>query len=121
MKTDVFFGLSVRARNCLRRAGITSVEQLAETPELELFKIRSFGRYTMKEIKDFLASRGFGCNEQITYETKLRDLCAVKAMASYLSLESVHELMSEDSCYDLRSIASDAYKVADLMLEARKK
>lgn len=46
--------LSTRARNCLRRAGIDTVEQLRGTPVSELKKIRCMGEKTLQEIAEKL-------------------------------------------------------------------
>jgi DNA-directed RNA polymerase subunit alpha len=48
--------LSVRAANCLNNANITSVGQLAMKTEAEMLKYRNFGKKSLNEIKDKLAS-----------------------------------------------------------------
>jgi len=50
--------LSVRAANCLNNANITSVGQLALKTEAEMLKYRNFGKKSLNEIKDKLASLG---------------------------------------------------------------
>lgn len=50
--------LSVRASNCLDSAEIRTVGQLIEYSELELLKIRSFGKTSLKEIKRKLEDLG---------------------------------------------------------------
>jgi len=54
-------GLSVRARNCLRRAGIEYVEELLFRLESkdELTTIRNLGAKTQKEIIESVKSFGF--------------------------------------------------------------
>ena len=47
-------GLSVRATNCLRRAGITTVEELRQKRTWELQTIRSFGAKCMQEVREAL-------------------------------------------------------------------
>lgn len=47
-------GLSVRATNCLRRAGITTVEELRQKRTWELQSIRSFGAKCMREVREAL-------------------------------------------------------------------
>ena len=52
--------LSVRAANCLNNANITTVGQLALKSEAEMLKYRNFGKKSLNEIKDKLASLGLG-------------------------------------------------------------
>lgn len=46
---------SVRTYNCLRKAGITTVQDLVQTSEQELMNIRNFGRKSLTEVKEKLA------------------------------------------------------------------
>jgi len=48
--------LSVRAANCLNNANITTVGELAMKTEAEMLKYRNFGKKSLNEIKDKLAS-----------------------------------------------------------------
>jgi DNA-directed RNA polymerase subunit alpha len=48
--------LSVRAANCLNNANITTVGQLALKTEQEMLKYRNFGKKSLNEIKEKLAS-----------------------------------------------------------------
>ena len=50
--------LSVRAANCLNNANITTVGQLAMKTEQEMLKYRNFGKKSLNEIKEKLASLG---------------------------------------------------------------
>jgi DNA-directed RNA polymerase subunit alpha len=45
---------SVRTYNCLKKAGITNVQDLVEQSEQELMNIRNFGRKSLTEVKDKL-------------------------------------------------------------------
>ena len=47
--------LSVRSYNCLKRAGIQTVEELTQKTEEEMMRIRNLGKKSLKEIKDKLA------------------------------------------------------------------
>jgi DNA-directed RNA polymerase subunit alpha len=51
--------LSVRAYNCLKRAGITKVGQILEMSEEELLAVRNFGRKSLDELRERLIARGF--------------------------------------------------------------
>jgi len=52
--------LTVRSHNCLKRAGIITVEQLTEKTEEEMMKVRNLGTKSLVEIKQKLASLGLG-------------------------------------------------------------
>jgi len=47
---------SVRTSNCLRREGISTVGELTQRSESDLMAIRNFGRKSLVEVKDKLAS-----------------------------------------------------------------
>ena len=49
---------SVRTLNCLRREGIGTVGELVQRTESDLMAIRNFGRKSLQEVKDKLASMG---------------------------------------------------------------
>ena len=57
--------LSVRAANCLNNANITSVGQLAMKTEAEMLKYRNFGKKSLNEIKEKLASLGLALGMNI--------------------------------------------------------
>ena len=46
--------LSVRSYNCLKRAGIATVEELVQKTEEEMMRIRNLGKKSLKEVKDKL-------------------------------------------------------------------
>lgn len=50
----VILELSVRANNCLRRAGINTVGELVAITEQALYKIRNMGFKSVKEVKEKL-------------------------------------------------------------------
>lgn len=57
--------LSVRAYNCLKRAGITKVGQVLEMSEEDLLSVRNFGRKSLDELRERLAARGFLENSRL--------------------------------------------------------
>jgi len=63
--------LSVRAANCLNNANITSVGQLAMKTEAEMLKYRNFGKKSLNEIKEKLASLNLSLGMNI--DTSLLD------------------------------------------------
>jgi DNA-directed RNA polymerase subunit alpha len=50
--------LSVRAYNCLKRAGINNVQDLINKSENEMMKIRNLGRKSLKEVIDKIKDMG---------------------------------------------------------------
>jgi DNA-directed RNA polymerase subunit alpha len=48
--------LSVRSYNCLKRAGINTVEELTNKSEPEMMKVRNLGRKSLEEVKNKLAA-----------------------------------------------------------------
>ncbi|MCC8196664.1 MAG: DNA-directed RNA polymerase subunit alpha [Ruminococcus sp.] len=54
--------LSVRSFNCLKRAGINTVSDLAEKTEGEMMKVRNLGKKSFEEVKTRLASLGVEMN-----------------------------------------------------------
>ena len=51
--------LSVRSFNCLKRAGIQTVEDLVNKTEGEMMKVRNLGRKSFEEVMQKLASLGY--------------------------------------------------------------
>ena len=51
--------LSVRSFNCLKRAGINTVEDLINKSEEDMMKVRNLGRKSLEEVVWKLASLGF--------------------------------------------------------------
>ncbi|MBR2476967.1 MAG: DNA-directed RNA polymerase subunit alpha [Clostridia bacterium] len=51
--------LSVRSFNCLKRAGINTVEDLVNKSESEMMKVRNLGRKSLEEVVGKLAALGF--------------------------------------------------------------
>ena len=52
--------LSVRSYNCLKRAGIQTVEELTQKTEDEMMRVRNLGKKSLKEVKDKLIELGLG-------------------------------------------------------------
>lgn len=54
--------LSVRSFNCLKRAGINTVEDLINKSEEDMMKVRNLGRKSLEEVISKLQSMGFNLN-----------------------------------------------------------
>ncbi len=59
--------LSVRSYNCLKRAGINTVGELAQKTEEEMMRVRNLGRKSLKEVVQKL--REIGLDLRRSYET----------------------------------------------------
>ena len=56
--------LSVRSFNCLKRAGINTVEDLINKTEEDMMRVRNLGRKSLDEVVDKLASLGFTLHDE---------------------------------------------------------
>ncbi|MBR7071915.1 MAG: DNA-directed RNA polymerase subunit alpha, partial [Clostridia bacterium] len=56
--------LSVRSFNCLKRAGINTVEDLINKSEEDMMKVRNLGRKSLEEVIAKLNSFGFGLKKE---------------------------------------------------------
>ncbi len=50
--------LSVRSYNCIKRAGLNTVEELTRKTEEDMMKVRNLGRKSLEEVKQKLANLG---------------------------------------------------------------
>ena len=64
-KTIDHLELSVRSNNCLRSAGIERIYELVQKTEDELLKTKNFGRKSLAEIKETLATLNLGLNVEL--------------------------------------------------------
>ena len=55
--------LSVRSFNCLKRAGINTVEDLISKSEEEMMKVRNLGRKSLEEVLAKLKELGLQLNQ----------------------------------------------------------
>lgn len=55
--------LSVRSYNCLKRAGINTVEELVLKNEEDMMKVRNLGRKSLEEVQQKLDALGLGLRE----------------------------------------------------------
>lgn len=56
--------LSVRSYNCLKRAGINTVQELTNKSESEMIKVRNLGRKSLLEVKTKLANLNLSLREE---------------------------------------------------------
>ena len=55
--------LSVRSFNCLKRAGINTVEELCNRTPEDMMKVRNLGRKSLDEVLSKLAELGLSLNQ----------------------------------------------------------
>jgi DNA-directed RNA polymerase subunit alpha len=55
----------VRSYNCLKNANIQSIGELVQKTEAEMLKTKNFGRKSLNEIKEILASMGLSLGMKI--------------------------------------------------------
>lgn len=55
--------LSVRSYNCLKRAGINTVEELTKKTEADMLKVRNLGKKSLQEVKEKLAEYGLALRQ----------------------------------------------------------
>lgn len=56
--------LSVRSYNCLKRAGINSVQELTQKSEEDMMKVRNLGRKSLEEVQEKLEELGLGLRKE---------------------------------------------------------
>lgn len=56
--------LSVRSYNCLKRAGINTVQELTQKSEEDMMKVRNLGRKSLEEVQEKLADLGLGLRKE---------------------------------------------------------
>lgn len=52
--------LSVRSYNCLKRAGINTVQELSEKSVEDMMKVRNLGKKSLEEVERKLSDLGLG-------------------------------------------------------------
>src|ERR1700723_380775 len=57
--------LSVRSYNCLKTAGIQTINELVQKTEAEMLRTKNFGRKSLNEIKEILANMGLALGMKI--------------------------------------------------------
>ena len=76
--------LSVRSYNCLKNANIQTIGELVQKTEAEMLKTKNFGRKSLNEIKEILASMGLSLGMKIDEQGN-----AVPGPTSQLTVPSV--------------------------------
>ncbi|HSW10331.1 MAG TPA: DNA-directed RNA polymerase subunit alpha [Bacillota bacterium] len=56
--------LSVRAYNCLKRAGINTIDELVHRTEMEMMKVRNLGKKSLDEVKQKLGALDLSLRQQ---------------------------------------------------------
>jgi DNA-directed RNA polymerase subunit alpha len=56
--------LSVRSYNCLKRAGINTVEELIRKSDEEMMKVRNLGKKSLEEVQNKLNELGLNLRKE---------------------------------------------------------
>lgn len=56
--------LSVRSYNCLKRAGINTLQELTDKTESDMMRVRNLGRKSLEEVKNKLADLGLSLRQE---------------------------------------------------------
>ena len=72
--------LSVRSYNCLKNANIQTIGELVQKSESEMLKTKNFGRKSLNEIKEILASMGLSLGMKIDEQGNAVPSAASSAM-----------------------------------------
>lgn len=67
------FEMSVRARNCLQKMGVRTLEDLIRLTEQDLLSGKNFGETSLREIKEMLESKGLKLGMMAASKEKTRD------------------------------------------------
>lgn len=65
--------LSVRSYNCLKRAGINTIGELAQKTEEEMMRVRNLGRKSLKEVMQKLRENGFELKHSYDLDDEEKD------------------------------------------------
>ena len=65
--------LSIRSQNCLKRAGIYTLGELAQKTEEEMMRVRNLGRKSLKEIMQKLRENGFELKHSYDFDDEDKD------------------------------------------------
>ncbi|MFN6105445.1 MAG: DNA-directed RNA polymerase subunit alpha C-terminal domain-containing protein, partial [Planctomycetaceae bacterium] len=68
------FEMSVRARNCLQKMGVRTLEDLIRLTEQDLLAGKNFGETSLREIKEMLESKGLKLGMMAAVKEQARDL-----------------------------------------------
>jgi DNA-directed RNA polymerase subunit alpha len=66
--------LSQRSYNCLKRAGINTIGELAQKTEEEMMRVRNLGRKSLKEIMQKLREHGFELKHSYDFDDEEKDI-----------------------------------------------
>ena len=81
--------LSVRAMNCLRRTGITTVGELIGRGEKELLSLRNFGEKSMRELEERLVAIGLSLSPKVEEAAEAEEAEEVEAQPEEAKEEKV--------------------------------
>src|ERR1700687_3142752 len=87
--------LSVRSYNCLKNANIQTIGELVQKTEAEMLKTKNFGRKSLNEIKEILASLGLSFGMKFDSQGRLIAPSGTPAMIGVSDIEEDEEEAEE--------------------------
>lgn len=78
--------LSCRSANCLANTNIQTIGELVRTTASTLLKTKNFGRKSLKEIEDKLATGGLQLAQNVATATSVRNRDAFRFAVNYIRL-----------------------------------
>ena len=100
--------LSVRSSNCLRRAGINTVEELCNKTPDDMIKVRNLGKKSLKEVKEKFSKE----NEIIATDVSELDITNEKKVMEYVE-NTKPEYIINCAAYTAVDKAEENYDLAD--------
>jgi DNA-directed RNA polymerase subunit alpha len=83
--------LSVRSYNCLKNANIQTIGDLVQKTEAEMLRTKNFGRKSLNEIKEILASLGLGFGMKFDSQGRLIAPSGTPALIGVSDIEEEDE------------------------------
>lgn len=122
--------MSVRSFNCLKRAGINTVDDLINKSDEEMMKVRNLGKKSFDEVREKLASldipfRKLSDYAQITYELNYNQRLSLFFLLNYLkdvgniricnyysdsdNSKMLIDILTDNSSFDYQKIEDNSY------------
>jgi len=89
--------LSVRSYNCLKNANIQSIGDLVQKTEAEMLRTKNFGRKSLNEIKEILASMGLTFGMKIDAQGRLLGPSGTPVVVGSIEVEPVEVEVEEEA------------------------
>ena len=105
--------LSVRSYNCLKRAGINTVEELCNRTPEDMMKVRNLGRKSLEEVLAKLKELGLELNQSEDKMAKYRKLSRTSSQRKALLRSQVTALLANGKIVTTEAKAKEVRKIAE--------